>query len=405
MISLADGNSNHRTRITIRSRLHGAMRLATVAVGLATILHTPASAQDAKTPVIMFQGLADPADLGSNAIYSVNADGTNLKRLTADDDHILNGAPYPQWSPDGQRIAFVNWARALSGGFVPTELYVMDRDGTNRRLLLHITEQSWQKTQSVSGVAWSPDGKTLAVTRLVAGLFLIPMDKPGLPRLTFQPKSAQDVSSAVWSPDGKKIAVYSYGQTIEGGVLSQTSEVHVVDADGSAEVTVGRIVFQSRFSQQGIPIRWSADGTKLFFPLMVAAPSGGVTIRGYVSNADGSGEMQATELPPYEKPSPDGSRIAFSNTVMDSRDGVFVKNKDGSGIRAAANDPDWACAIGTWSPDGQRLVLSCHYVKVPCKMAVGCNWRIFVVPADASPAKLTPIIDVDARYPSVAPAP
>ena len=104
----------------------------------------------------MFEGLADPADLGSNAIYSVNADGTNLKRLTADDDHILNGAPYPQWSPDGQRIAFVNWARALSGGFVPTELYVMDRDGTNRRLLLHITEQSWQKTQSVSGVAWSP---------------------------------------------------------------------------------------------------------------------------------------------------------------------------------------------------------------------------------------------------------
>jgi hypothetical protein len=99
------------------------MRLATVAVGLATILHTPASAQDAKTSVIMFQGLADPADLGSNAIYSVNADGTNLKRLTADVDHILNGAPYPQWSPDGQRIAFVNWARALSGGFVPTELY------------------------------------------------------------------------------------------------------------------------------------------------------------------------------------------------------------------------------------------------------------------------------------------
>jgi Tol biopolymer transport system component len=179
----------------------------------------------------------------------------------------------------------------------------------------------------------------------------------------------------------------------------------VVNDDGSAEMRVGRSVVQSRFSQHDIPIHWSADGSKVFFPLMVSSPSGTLTIRAYVSNADGSGDMQWTQRPAYEDPSPDGSRIAFAKSQPGCEDEIFVMNKDGSGIRRAANDPDWACTTSAWSPDGQRLVLSCHFVRDQCRMAIGCNWRIFVIAADNSPTKLTPIIDRDAMYPSVAPVP
>lgn len=401
----AERSMNCRTAKKARSLLRGVVRLALLAACVTAFVHTIALAQDSKTTVILFEGLSNPGDFGSNAIYSVNADGTNLKRLTTDEDRIFDIAPYPQWSPDGQQIAFVNWTRGLSGGSVPTELYVMDRDGSNRRLLISIGENFGQKTRGVSGVAWSPDGKTLAVTRAVAGLFVIPLDKPSEPRLVLQGKSSQDFSSPVWSPDGKRIAFYSYGQTVEAGEFAQTSEVHVVAADSSAEMTLGKSVVQSRYSQLGVPIRWSADGTRVFFPLMVSSPSGGFAIRGYVANADGSGEKQWTERAPVEIPSPDGNRIAFAKSEPDCLDEVFVMNKDGSGIRPAGNDPDWACTKGVWTSDGQRLVLSCHYVKVPCKMAIGCNWRIFVVPADRSPTKLTPIVDADARFASVAPTP
>jgi len=113
----------------------------------------------------MFEGATDPSDFGSTAIFSVNADGTNLKRLTADGDRIFNSLR-PEWSPDGQRIAYVNWLQGLDGGSVAVELYAMDRNGTKRRLLLHVAENFGQKTQQITAVAWSPDGKTLAVTRM-----------------------------------------------------------------------------------------------------------------------------------------------------------------------------------------------------------------------------------------------
>jgi Tol biopolymer transport system component len=378
---------------------------AIIAAGLTTFLHTTVSAQNAKTPAIMFEGLSDQSRLDSNAIYLVNANGTNLKRLMTDGDGILKTSPFPQWSPDGQQIAYVNRLEGLIGGSIAAELYPVDRDGANRRLLMHVTEDFGRRTQSITGIAWSPDGKTLAVTRLAAGLFLVPLNKPGEPRLVFESQSAQDISSPVWLPNRNRIAFYSHGQTAEAGEFSQTSEVHVVNDDGSAEVTVGRSVVQSRFSQHDIPIHWSADGSKVFFPLMVSDPYGTLTIRAYVSNADSSEDMQWTQRPAYEDPSPDGSRIAFAKSQPDCPNEIFVMNKDGSGIRRAANDPDWACTTSTWSPDGQRLVLSCHFVSDQWRLAIGCSWRIFVIAADNSPTKLTPIIDRDALYPSVAPVP
>src|SRR5215472_5538762 len=106
-----------------RSRFDGAAwLLALLAAGVTNCLHTTVSAQNVKTSPIMFEGATDPSDFGSTAIFSVNADGTNLKRLTADGDRIFNSLR-PEWSPDGQRIAYVNWLQGLDGGSVAVELY------------------------------------------------------------------------------------------------------------------------------------------------------------------------------------------------------------------------------------------------------------------------------------------
>jgi Tol biopolymer transport system component len=281
----------------------------------------------------MFEGMTDPSRFDSTAIFSVNAGGTNLKRLTADGDRIFNTSPRPQWSPDGQRIAYVNWLQGVDGGSVAVELYVIDRDGANRHLLMHVTESWGQTTQQITGVAWSSDGKTLAATRLVSGLFLVPTNGEGEPKLVLKPQSGREFSSLAWSPDGTKIALYAYMQTSGSGGLSQNSEVHVVTADGSDDITVGRSVVQTRIFQEAVPIHWSSDGNKILFPLMSSTPGGTMAIRAYASNADGSGEMKLMERPAYTAVSPDGSRITFARARPGSSKEIFVMNENGSGLR------------------------------------------------------------------------
>lgn len=54
----------------------------------------------------------------------------------------------------------------------------------------------------------------------------------------------------------------------------------------------------------------------------------------------------------HVQPSPDGSRIAFDSD-RDGERGVYVANRDGSGVRRVSG-PGYA-AVPTWSPDGGRL--------------------------------------------------
>ncbi|MEZ5318716.1 MAG: hypothetical protein R2752_15055 [Vicinamibacterales bacterium] len=73
-----------------------------------------------------------------------------IRRLTTDP---ANGM-YPTWSPDGRQIAFMSWRNGR------TELFVMDADGGNQRVLL----------SSPAGDAidprWSPDGTRIAYVQV-----------------------------------------------------------------------------------------------------------------------------------------------------------------------------------------------------------------------------------------------
>jgi dipeptidyl aminopeptidase/acylaminoacyl peptidase len=84
---------------------------------------------------IAFRGdldLVEPS--GDEEIYVMDADGTNVRRLTSNAD--FDSAP--SWSPDGKRIVF---ERAPAGTFVPgteaqeKDVYLMNADGTDVRRL------------------------------------------------------------------------------------------------------------------------------------------------------------------------------------------------------------------------------------------------------------------------------
>jgi Tol biopolymer transport system component len=82
---------------------------------------------------------------GNDEIYVMDADGSNLRRLTYNDARDW----FPAWSPDGTQIAFT------SGRDGANVIYVMNPDGSDLRRLTHGDADAWRP-------AWSPDGTQIA---------------------------------------------------------------------------------------------------------------------------------------------------------------------------------------------------------------------------------------------------
>ncbi len=86
-------------------------------------------------------------------VHVLSVDATSFTRLTRDPDNGM----YPSWSPTGDRIVFMSWR----GG--PTEVYVMNADGTNQARLTHT-----EKGDAIDP-RWSPDGARIAYVHVPEG--------------------------------------------------------------------------------------------------------------------------------------------------------------------------------------------------------------------------------------------
>jgi len=94
---------------------------------------------------IAFQWIGGAGD----GIFLVRPDGTSLHRIAAD---AASSQSHPDWSPDGQRLAFV--AETATDR---TELWVVDADGTDAKRLLSCDVPCNQ----VSYPDWAPDGRSI----------------------------------------------------------------------------------------------------------------------------------------------------------------------------------------------------------------------------------------------------
>ena len=150
----------------------------------------PVWSPDGRRIAVTDSGEVDAEETISN-IDVLNSDGSGRRRL------VPFQAGEPSWSPDGGRIAFDGWFSISS-----TDLYVVDADGSNLRRLTGRAGRSFDTRLP----AWSPDGRTIAFVS--HNIYLIEADGTGLRRLTRSPPDpgSRGDFPFVWSPDGERIA-------------------------------------------------------------------------------------------------------------------------------------------------------------------------------------------------------
>jgi len=161
-------------------------------------------------------------------------DGENQQTITSSDEPIMS----PAWSPDAANLAYVSFESKASAIYVQTL-----RTGERKRV---------SARAGINGApAWSPDGKTLALTLSRkdgdVDVYTLELNSQVLTRMTFDPGIDTEPS---WSADGKKLY---FNSDRAGG-----PQIYEIDVANPNRAT--RVSFEGSYNARP---RVSPDGKQL----------------------------------------------------------------------------------------------------------------------------------------------
>ena len=158
------------------------------------------------------------------------------------------------WSPKGNSIAFVSTRDTPAGAAANEDIYVMNADGSD---LVRLTDD----VRSDANPAWSPKGDRIAFESNRDGrpeIYVMDADRSNPVRLTnfpaeFSPSNIL-VTKPTWSPNGDRIAFHRR-VGLQG--VPGHAEVYTMNADGT---DVRQITFTPTAGFSGFPSwgKWSA---------------------------------------------------------------------------------------------------------------------------------------------------
>jgi serine/threonine protein kinase len=177
------------------------------------------------------------------------------------------------WSPDGQQIVF----EAGSGPGHYFKFYIINVDGSGLRRVTAPDEHYYHYP------AWSPDGQWIVGQRNCK-LWIVRPDGSDA-RVLLEDSPTFCVGSTAWSPDSQRIAILNI--PFENDTAPR--EVWVVNHDGS---NLHAIYSSEQPPEWRGGVAWSPDGRQI-------ACWHGDDSKGFLINADGSGEPQTIYWRPY----------------------------------------------------------------------------------------------------------
>lgn len=326
---------------------------------------------------------------GNCEIYTINDDGTDIKRLTNSKDDDLK----PQWSPDGAKILYLSKNRKKYA------IRVMNSDGTNQIKLANDcvidSPPLWSpdgakilfvaKSKSKNGIctvdadggnltrlteldtagsypSWSPDGsKILFLEKYRRDTFIYVMKPDGTDRLKIT-RDKETYQAPTWSPDGRKIAYISTKQKLTGTY----NQIYVMNSDGSNNIEIAIGSKKVENIDYNDDMYWSPDGTTIAFTKVAEieasmSEKGSITytyIYGtYLVSASGNDHDRMLAKTGMERMPPDWSSDSSKIALMtNSRLLIYnMKTKIDDEIKVNVSIP---LSSVKWSPDGKKLVFA-----------------------------------------------
>lgn len=203
------------------------------------------------------------------SVHTVNADGTNLTRLT-DTEGVWDNEP--TWSPDGTRLTF---SRTYPDDGFRSELWTMNADGTDAQF---IGVEGFQPRWSVDGYRLIFQSRLSELAGGQSDIMTCGADGSNLQAVTDTPENE---FAPIWSPDGTRIAFASD----EDGDF----DLFVMNGDGTG---IQRL---TENSVDDFAPRWSPNGALIAF---TSDSSGSQHWEVYVIGSDGSNGRRVTYTTP-----------------------------------------------------------------------------------------------------------
>lgn len=276
------------------------------------------AAQEKKTPVyyfnphwspdgkiIVFESTRD----GKSAIYTISADGSNLRRLT----DPSSAAGQPRFSRDGKRIVFYS----ERDGHL--QLLVMNVDGSEQRKLSDTPDFDYLPDFSPRGdyVVFQSRSERPAVAH---DIFTMRTDGTNRTRLT---DGKFGYMSPKFSPDGKRIVLvrsvvpkkyYREMSRDEIKQMKNSEEIFIMDANGANLKNLTNNDFNDSDPQ------WSKNGKTIYF---VSDRGGSPNV--YAMKPDGSNLRKIADGRIVTNPfiSPDEKFFAYTKEV-DGKWAVYI---------------------------------------------------------------------------------